>query len=231
MGAIRDMSPEKKYLKWRQGPSVGCLYARKIASKPSRFGQSIVRVSSTGPVAGVAKKIARAVANLIADGNSSAALLLFPELKSLERTARIMLALDAEPEWAVKPLSVTPPPKGFVALNITRSIRFGEKTCPSEALVLGNFPKFPPTRRAPVTALEVFIGEPRPFGPLDDVPTQKANLAHIELGLPTHEMFLKMWTGSEIGRARELGGTDNRAKAKASLIVPSTLASRLGCVP
>jgi len=225
------MSPEKKYLKWRQGPRVGCLFARLIAVKPDRYGQRIVRVSSTGAPAVVAKRIATAVSGIMADKDATAALLLFPELRSLERTARIMLALGAEPDWTVTPMAVPSPPKKFVALNITRAINFGKETCPSEALVLGNFPKFPPTRRAPVTALEVFTGEPRPFGPLDDVATLKANLAHMPLHLPSHDMFLTMWRGSIDGRARQLGGTDNRAKAKASLVITSALAKRLGCTP
>jgi hypothetical protein len=105
----------------------------------------------------------------------------------------------------------------------------GATTCPSEALVLGPFRVFPSTRKAPVVALELFIGEPRPMGPLDDVATTKANLAHIELGLPMHKMFQTMWKNSIKGRTKSLGGSDNRAKAKVTLVVPVTLARRLGC--
>jgi hypothetical protein len=44
-------------------------------------------------------------------------------------------------------------------------------------------------------------------------------------------MFLSMWEGSKAGRDRQLGGKDNRAKAKASLVIPSALANQLGCAP
>lgn len=228
-GAIRGMSPEKEYLKWRQSPRVGCLFARKIAIKPSQYSQRIFHISTAEAPDRVANKIAGAVNTAIADGGASAVLLLFPALTSLEETARIMLALGSEPEWTVTPRAIPAPPPGYRALNIVRAINFGTGSCPSEALVLGSFPDFPPTRRAPITALELFIGEPRPMGPLDDEATTKANLAHMPMHLPSHDMFMAMWHGSHDGRSRELGGADNRAKAKVSMALPLTMANRLGC--
>jgi hypothetical protein len=144
----------------------------------------------------------------------------------------VMLALNGEEHWGVTTRTIEAPPAGaFVAIRIVRDISFGDGYCPSEALVLGPFDEFPPTRKSPVTALEVFLGEPRPLGPLDDVPTTKANLAHLEMHLPTHEMFLTMWESSKTGRTRELGGPDNRAKAKVSLVISTALANQLGCAP
>ena len=229
---IKGMSPEKEYLSWRHSPSVGCLFARVMARNLERYDQRIARISSAGTPENTAARIARVISEMMAD-KAAAAVLLFPELSCLETTARIMLALDAEGEWHVKSVPVPPPPKAFVALNITRTIPFGKRTCPSEALVLGPFnDEVPPTRRAPVTALEIYIGEPRPRGPLNDKPTEKANLAHIEMQLPSHDAFVNTWNKSKEGRTRELGGKeDNRAKAKASLVIPETLANRLGCAP
>lgn len=180
----------------------------------------------------VANKVAKIVEDLVADQSAAAATLVFPHITTLEHTAQVMLALNSEPQWSVTTTTVQePPPGGFIAFHVVREIPFEAQSCPSEALVFGNFREFPPTRRAPVTVLELFVGEPRPRGPLDDAPTTKGNLAHIELHLPTHEMFLQMWERSKLGRTASLGGQDNRAKAKVSFVVTPALANSLGCAP
>ena len=167
----------------------------------------------------------------MAEGSAAVAM-TFPYLTSLEDVARAMLALGQIPKWVVTATKITPPPTGeYVALNITRQIPFGSGVCPSEALVLGPFDDFPPTRKAPVTALEIYVGAPRPNGPLDDAPTTKANLAHIELNLPSHATFEMMWESSKKGRLDSLGGPDNRAKAKVSLVLPMSMAQLVGCAP
>src|SRR5262249_49743225 len=103
---------------------------------------------------------------------------------------------------------------------------------PSEALVLGNFDGFPATRRAPVTALEIFVGVPRAMDPKTGEPSKKANLAHVELVLPTSDAAQNMWDKSVEGRLTSLGGVDDvRAKAKVAFVVSSALAESLGCAP
>ena len=227
------MSPEEQYLFWRRSkPDVGCVFARLIASNPTKYEQRVVRVPKARTTSRVAKKVATIVADLIADKSAAAATLVFPHLTTLEHTATVMLALNDEPQWSVTTTVLQePPPGGFIAFHVVREIPFGAQSCPSEALVFGNFFEFPPTRRSPVTALELFVGEPRPRGPLDDAPTTKGNLAHIELHLPTHEMFLSMWEKSKLGRAASLGCQDNRAKAKVSFMVTPALANSMGCTP
>jgi hypothetical protein len=226
------MSPEKKYLNWRRQPEVGCVFARLMASDPPRYEQHVVQVSCTGTPAKIASRIANTITTLIQEDRPAAVVIILPELQTLEATARVMLALDAEPLWTVTTSKLKkPPPDDYVALHVVREISFGDGKCPSEALVLGPFKAFPPTRRSPVTAFEVFVGEPRPKGPLDDEDTVKANLAHVELHLPTHNAFMMMWNNSIKGRSKSLGGADNRAKAKVAMVVPASLANRLGCAP
>ena len=226
------ISPEKQYLSWRRGPAVGCVFARLIATNPARYEQRVIRVPKASTPSRVAKKVATIVAALIADKSAAAVTLVFPHITTLEHTATVILALNDEPQWSVRTsVLLEPPPGGFIAFHLVREIPFGAQSCPSEALVFGNFPECPPTRRSPVTALELFVGELRPRGPLDDAPTTKGNLAHIELHLPTHEMFRTMWENSELGRATSLGGQDMRAKAKVSLVVTPELANSLGCTP
>ncbi len=218
---------------WRRTqPDVGCAFARLIAAGPEKYGQHIIPVSSPPAPSEVAKEVAEIVTKLISDKSAAAVALVFPQLTTLESTAAAMLALDEEPQWGVTTSKVQEPPLGeFTALHVVREIPFEARSCPSEALVFGDFPEFPPTRRSPVTALELFVGELRPRGPLDDKPTTKGNLAHIELNLPTHEAFQRMWNKSIELRAMSLGGQDNRAKAKVSMVVTPAIAEKLGCAP
>jgi hypothetical protein len=220
------------YLDWRRRQHhIGCVFARLIASDPDRFLQRVVRVPQASTHARIANNIEKIVEQAISDSVAAVAM-TFPYLDKLEDVARVMVALGPLPKWKVVPTKVLPPPAGeYVALNITREIPFGEGVCPSEALVLGPYAEFPPTRRAPVTALEIYVGAPRPRGPLDDADTTKANLAHIELNLPNHATFETMWESSKKGRLDSLGGPDNRAKAKVSLVLPTSMAQLVGCEP
>lgn len=226
------MSPEKRYLKWRRQPAVGCVFARLTANNPARYEQRVYRVPGDDPQK-IAAGIEAIVGPAIVDPKTSAVVLIFPDLRSLEAVARAMLALNAIPGWKVmRSKLVRPPSMQAIAFNIVRDIPFGRRSLPSEALVFGPFAPFPPTRKAPVTAMEIFVGKPRPKGPLDDVPVKKANLAHMALNLANHAMFIRMWNNSHVGRTRSLNGRkDNRAKAKVSLVIPSVMAWKLGCAP
>ena len=229
----RVVSPRTQYLSWRGSAAIGCKFARLLAKKPGQFGQRFVRVPKLRTAPQVAKKIASIVDGLVADEAVSVAALFLPGLTTLEHTAEVMIALDNEPQWGVAARLLPLQAAGdFIALRVVRDIPFEMETRPSEALVFGNFPEFPPTRRAPVTVLEVFVGKPRPWGPLDDAPIDKVNLAHIELNLPTHGHFERMWKTSKTGRAASLEDPeDARAKAKVTLVVPPAMARHLGCHP
>ena len=210
---------------------MGCVFARLLAKYPNKYGQRFVQLTKPGTAPQTAKRIATIVSGLIDDKSVSAVILLFPHITSLEQIAEVMLGLGKEPQWGVETTKLDPPPAGeFIAFRVVRDIPCGKKWWPSEALVFGDFPEFPPTRRAPVTALEIFVGKPRPGGPLGNDSREKANLAHIELNLPMHEHFERMWDGSIAGRTASLGDPeDARAKAKVSLVVSLDLARRLGC--
>jgi hypothetical protein len=108
---------------------------------------------------------------------------------------------------------------------------FGAGQCPSEALVLGPFAGFPNTRKSPLTAIEIFVGEPREFDPKSGAPTTKANVAHMDMGV-MQEAWEIMWEQSVDGRLASLGGiNDPRAKAKVAFVVPIALAQKLGFAP
>ena len=226
------MSLRATYLDWRQQRPVGCVFARYMARNPTRFGQKIEEIRIEAATR-LARAVAARVDKLVADPAISAATILLPRIDTLEALLELALALGAFPKWTVTTTMVQPPPPGdLVAVRIVREIPFGEETRPSEALVLGPFDVFPATRRAPVTAIEIFVGEPMANDPKTRQPTAKANLAHVDLGPDlTQEVFDSMWDRSIKGRAESLGGDDNRAKAKVSFVIPGSLARSSGCAP
>ncbi len=226
------MSPIEQYKKWRREPAIGCMFARTITIRPSAYEQVFESITSASTAARTAEKLAKRVDALIADKSTSAAALVLPDLDTLEGVARVMLGLADQPGWAV---TVTPLENevvgAMVAIRVVKEIPFGNGSCVSETLVLGPFAEFPATRRSPLTAMELFVGEPLPNDPKTGAPTVQANLAHI----PAREIlgdegFDKVWKKSEEGRERSLGTKkDNRAKAKVTLTIPPSLARSLGC--
>lgn len=229
------MSAEKDYLAWRGKPPVGCVFARLLARKPKNYPQRIETVPS-GPSRSpgeIAAYISQTIDALVADAAVGAATLLFPGLTTLEQTARTMLALSQFPNWSVSTGALKPPPSlPLVTVHLVRRIPFGNSMCPSEALVLGPFKEFPATRRSPITALEIFVGEPFTHDPKTGLPTTKANLAHLKMNFPSQTAFDTTWENSIEGRKKSLKGKDdNRAKAKVSFVIPQKMAQRLGCMP
>ena len=225
------MSLEEEYLRWRRGTPVGCMFARAIAIRPQRYSQRIEAIGGNSPQS-LALAIAAHADQCVGDPETAAIALLFPELSNLGILAQAALALAACPNWSVTRTAVDGTPAGdMVAFHITRDIPFGSTTCPSEALVLGPFNEFPPTRKAPVTALEMFVGDPMPHDPKTGNPTTKAQLAHMALPMVTDTAFKTMWDKSIEGRKASLRCDDGRAKAKISFVIPAALAAQLGCTP
>ena len=227
------MSLATKYLAWRRSSAVGCVFARLVAVHPANYDQVIeveARDAAPGLVAG---RVAERIDRLVSDVAASAAVILLPGLDTMEKITRMSLALGGEMHWSVTTTALQNPPDGpMVAVHITRDIPFGEQSSPSEVLFFGPFPEFPATRRAPLTALEMYVGVPRTTDPKTGQPTTKANLAHLPLNIPTQTAFDTTWDNSVKGRLLSLGGKeDTRAKAKVSFTVPSALAEALGCAP
>lgn len=228
------MSPRAKYLEWRRQPAVGCMFARIIAIRPTAYKQVVESIAPAITPAKSAEQIAKRVETLVEDKSAVAAALLFPDIATLEGMARIMLALGDQPKWTVTAVALeNEVVTNTTALRVVRDIPFGQTSCPSETLVLGPFNEFPATRRAPVPALEIFVGEPQPLDPKTGKPTTQANLAHIDTQkiLGNHG-FDHVWKKSVQGRKEKLGGVnDIRAKAKVTLAIPTSLARSLGCAP
>jgi hypothetical protein len=226
------MSADADYLKWRQGPDVGCMFARIMSRHPDRFQQKVEVIGGVKSPEQFAAAIAACVDVALADTAIVASTLVIPELTGIEALAKTALALREHPKWTVDTIALNGTPGGDVtAVRIVRDIPFQQAECPSEVLVLGPFDIFPATRRAPVTAFEIFVGEPLPNDPKNRTPTTKANLAHISFddgayGIDNN----KVWEKSKAGRLNSLGGIeDSRAKAKVAFVMPTALALQLGC--
>jgi hypothetical protein len=168
------MSAESDYLEWRKKPQVGCVFARLLASRYSDYPQHIQTVPTGRSPERIAADVAQRIEALVANPDVTATTLLFPDVESLEHTAQIMLALGGLSHWTVSTGTLQPPPgTPMVTVHIVRQIPFGGATCPSEVLILGPYQEFPPTRRAPITAFEMYVGEPRTEDPKTGAPTPK----------------------------------------------------------
>jgi len=233
------MSARAEYLQWRYGPAVTCKFARMIAIRPGDYGQKVEEIPSRGTPMQVATTIARRIDRYVSEEAVSAAALLMPGITSLEKLTRVALALGARPGWDVSFVNVENSRWGdLVAGRIVREIPFGDTALPSEALVLGPFAEFAPTRRSPVLALEIYVGEPMTHDPKTHKPSTKANLAHMDLNrgsdLDQSQIDI-LWQASIDARLAALelspGLDDNRAKAKVSFVIPASLARQLECTP
>lgn len=229
------MTPKAAYTEWkRKQIDVGCQFAKLIATQPDRYGQSLHVIGASSSPGRIAASVAKSVGELIDNPNVSAAALLLPNVTSLEQFARGVWALGKHDGWAVDKKSLIHPTEGkLVAICVSRIIPATPGAfLPSEILAFGPFDLFPRTRKAPIPAIELFVGVPMALDPKTKQPPTKVNLAHLDVNLPTHRAFEKMWDNSVKGRTRSLDGVDDpRAKAKVSLVVSEEIASSLTVEP
>ena len=180
----------------------------------------------------------------IASADSSVLTIVLTNVTTLDVLVGIAQALGATAHWnlSLRKLENTKKHAAHIGFVINRMIPFGYTQLPSEGLFLGPFYEFPKTRRAPVVAFELFVGEPLPNDPKTKQPSTKANLAHISIPAAAPGMFETMWTNTKKGRRRslEIGVSvedadevptnidDLRAKAKMAFAIPASTAKRFG---
>lgn len=237
------MSARSDYLEWkRRNLAVACLFARMIANRPGDYGQHMAEVNASTSANRIAEGIARAVDRLLTDADVVAATILLPKVDSLPKLAEGLWALRHKTGWAVTSARLNHPPVGTVAtVALTRQIpNGGGGMLPSEVLAFGPFSDLPATRRAPVAAIELFVGIPMAQDPKPphDPPT-KVNLAHIETPNLSADAYASMTTRTGKSRRKSLGlsldegatDQDLRAKAKVTLVLPEAIAVQLGILP
>ncbi len=231
------MSARADYVKWRRSAQVGCVFARYFSNKPDEYGQDIAEVSQSADPVRVAKAIASRVERLVADPSITVATLVMPTIATVEALANVAVALRDHPKWIVSAIKLDPPPEGdFVGVQLFREIPYQSASRRSEVLAFGPFNIFPRTRRSPVAAFELFVGEARANDPVSQKPTDRANLAHADLTttaiLRAPNLFENMLKQTKALRLKSLNGVDDhRAKAKVTFTIRPTLARRLGLEP
>jgi hypothetical protein len=229
------MSARADYLDWRRKAAIGCLFARWFSSHPNEHGQVIEEVSQSDNPQRAASAIAKRIDTLLAEPSVSDAGLILPGIKTIESLSRTAFALASFPKWEVTVDKVLPPPAiDLRAVHVVRKIPLGTRWFSSEVLAFGPFRVLPATRRAPVTVLEVFVGNPLRRDPKTHKPKTNAHLADMDLSDTelTPDQIDRFWDKSHTGRLTSLGGVeDNRAKAKVSFVITPTLARKLGREP
>jgi hypothetical protein len=217
------MSAESDYLEWRKKPQVGCVFARLLASRYSDYPQHIQTVPTGRSPERIAADVAQRIEALVANPDVTATTLLFPDVESLEHTAQIMLAFDRHATastWDTDGNGSHREANPFWRRNLSlRGANSGTISGVSADPASSDHGLRNVRRRT------------SHGGPEDWGAHTKANLAHIEMNLPSHNAFETMWKKTIEGRKRSLGGDDNRAKAKISFVIPLGMARRLGCAP
>jgi hypothetical protein len=206
-----------------------------MAAKPKNFGQRVEVVRANSDDA-IAAEIESVVSSSVLDPSTAAAAIILPDLRDLTTLVGVAMALEKDHSWLAPRATVFGTRGGdVVTFGLSRAIPIVgglTATIPSEALVLGDFPDFPETRRAPVTALEIFVGMPPVTDPKTKKPPARANLAHVDIKTVGDGVHANMWKKSISGRLASLQNNDDpRAKARVAFVVPLSLAKTLGCAP
>ncbi len=226
-------TPTEQYQQWKRYiPAVGCVFARLLAAAPDRYGQQLEVITDSTAEA-VADQIEVAVDKAVSATGIAALTLLLPNVKDLRVLVGIALALEGKPRWQVTRTPLTKTPVGAVlAFGVTRNIPAASgNELPSELLVLGDFSAFPATRRAPVTAIEMFVGAVPVHG-RNGKAAVKANLDLVDVEPPNQDVFDRTWEATRAARLKSLGGIDDpRAKARVSFVVPMTTVKNRGRLP
>lgn len=227
-------SPREEYIDWKYyNEAVGCLFARHLAKRPEVDGFRVETIEASASVQRVAKKIETVVADAIGVPEVHSLTIVLPKLGNFRRWIEISELLSEVAGWKLEDVVFTQEekdkvpfdPEAFHYKQLTRLLtRADGAIIPSEALFLGPFEFFPPTRRAPHCALELYVGTPRPTDAITNEPTERANLAHIDARSLTKTTFEKMAANTKLLRRKSLGISeeqdDLRAKAKVSFAFP-----------
>lgn len=224
-------SAKNEYLDWkRRDKAIACAFARLIALRPEDYGQKVELVGAKSSASRIAASIDARITKLLNNPEVSAATLLFDASITLERFAEALNSLALLDGWSISASVLDHDEISDIAsLSLIKDIPYGQEFLPSEVLCFGPYNLMPNTRRSPYPALEMFVGVPLDRDPKSQAQVKKANLAHINMRLPTPEVFQRTWDKTMKQRLVSLGNKEDcRAKAKVTLVVPKALAYDFG---
>jgi len=201
-----------------------------MAGATDRYGQRIEEIAGT-VASTIASTVDSFVTKFIGDPDVEAAAFVLFDVTQPLTIVDVALHLQKLSGWKVSHELLPSTAEGpMVAFKVTRDVQLAsKKIVPSEALVLGPLDGFPATRKAPITAIEIFVGTPPEIDPKSQKPTERANLAHVTMtGMPP-SVFKGQWDMSVKHRLIELGNIDDpRAKAKVAFVVRPAIVQSLG---
>ena len=212
------------YLDWLRRPQVGCVFAQILARPIHRAGLRTVIVrgaSSDGDHSELATQIADLVEDSVNDPKNEALSVLLPEILDIETLARLVWELGKRSKWSFEKDRLWR--KTLVLIGLRVEIAAGVL---AEALGMGPFDIFPPTRQCPITTLEIRTkAEGATWRRILRV-HRAAHLAGIPVGhiLTKAEIRVRFKTFTPRLRKRILGGTnDLRAKARVTYSIPAAI--------
>ena len=219
-----DVLTEAVYLDWLNRPQVGCVFAQLLARPRNRSGMRTVVArgsSGEGDPSELAEQIAQLATESAKDPSTEALSVLMPQIVSLETLAQLVWELGTQPGWAVE-LEQTWR-KATVRIGLRVEIA---PDIFAEALGMGPFEIFPPTRKCPMTTLEIRTKRIRAKRSQRSEKYLAAHLADI----PTKRFLTPSKHGSLFKdftpwlRKRILGGQeDMRAKAGVTYSIPAAI--------
>ena len=148
-----DFLTEAVYLDWLRRPQVGCVFAQLLARPTNRSGMKTVIArgsSGVGDPGELAVQIAQLVDDSVDDPPCEALSVLMPQVLNDEILAQLVWKLGTHPGWDIE-LERTW--RGTLVLIGMRVEIAGDVV--AETLGMGPFEIFPPTRRCPITTLEI----------------------------------------------------------------------------
>lgn len=220
---LSDEALISQYDSWHANePQQGCLFARMLASRMQfvRRNWHVVRGNSEQAAAQISEYTHAADHDL----GISRLTILLPDHRTSTSFAELFAALAMQPSWRVVRIPSQSVAPEFAALGLRYVLTdlFDGKPIEAEWLGFGDFEPMPPTRRAPVPALEAFLDHTSvQLDPKDPQAAKiRSHLAFLDkpdLSPAKREIMMKR-TG--VFRLQALGGSDDaRAKARVTATV------------
>lgn len=207
------------YRDWQRRPQVACMFARKIAVQPKRYGVETKVVTDDPAVAmtAVVNETAEAIDSVC--GTQDAITVLVPKLTNSRLLVAFCKRLGARNgRWRID--ASLNPSDHLQRVYVGLRYKLEEKV-ESEILGFGPFNFLPITRRSPIAVLEVRTktGGSKPRG---GSYIKRSHLA--DMPWPNSDRSRnKDWGLSTDARRAVLGGDDSAARARITFAIPRSL--------
>ena len=211
---------EAIYRDWQRRVQVACVFARRIATQPRKFGVHTVVVKGD-PVTEMTGAIdATAAAAKAARGTHEALTVLIPKLINSKVLVALCKRLGARnDDWTIT--ATFNPSDKLERVHV--SLRYVLRTdVHAEILGFGPFNFLPATRRAPISALEIRT-KTKGSKKRGHSAVARSHLADIPWRGAGDAWVNRAWKTTEEARRTVLGGDDSAARARITFAIPRPL--------